>query len=249
MLRSIGRPSRMAVTFLAALALLLAALGSISLVRATEQASCPEIVKDRVTDLWYSVTRGSDNLVVTSLDDVHQGDMVEAHFTVVEGCEDVHVQINSYTASGVTHETSKPQKLFDKAEGTFGPGEQALGPIAIPDCFFQADVVVRAAVGEGEGRALLDATLQGENACTETPDQSVSEGQSASETESVAESEKASGEQSLKAGEGTPGGSVSDGALSLNGSSPLPTIAFSLILLASLGGLAYANVKTVRNRI
>ena len=40
-----------------------------------------------------------------------------------------------------------------------------------------------------------------------------------------------------------------DTALSLDGASPLPTIAFSLILLASLGGLAYANVKTVRNRI
>ena len=38
-----------------------------------------------------------------------------------------------------------------------------------------------------------------------------------------------------------------DGAQSLDGSSPLPTIAFSLILLASLGALAYANVKAGRN--
>lgn len=71
--------------------------------------------------------------------------------------------------------------------------------------------------------------------------------------QSVAESEAASvpesGEQSVHAGTGTPEESVSDGALFGNGSSPLPTIAFSLILLASLGGLAYANVKTVRNRI
>ena len=51
-----------------------------------------------------------------------------------------------------------------------------------------------------------------------------------------------------KAGTGTPAASTSNTALFGNGSSPLPTIAFSLILLASLGGLAYANVKTVRNR-
>ena len=68
-----------------------------------------------------------------------------------------------------------------------------------------------------------------------------------SEAASVAESEAASGEQSQKAGEGTPEGSTSNGALSLSGSGALPTIAFSLILLASLGALAYANVKSVRN--
>lgn len=70
---------------------------------------------------------------------------------------------------------------------------------------------------------------------------------SASEAESVGES--ASGEQSVEAGTGTPAESTPDGSLFGNGSNPLPTIAFSLILLASLGGLAYANVKTVRNRI
>jgi hypothetical protein len=71
--------------------------------------------------------------------------------------------------------------------------------------------------------------------------------QAASVAESVAESEAASGEGSQKAGEGTPEGSTSNGALSLSGSGALPTIAFSLILLASLGALAYANVKSVRN--
>jgi len=81
--------------------------------------------------------------------------------------------------------------------------------------------------------------------CSEA--QSVAE--SASEAQSVAESASASGEQSVEAGTGTPEESVSDGSLFGNGSSPLATIAFSLILLASLGALAYANVKTVRNRI
>jgi hypothetical protein len=80
-------------------------------------------------------------------------------------------------------------------------------------------------------------------------EQSVAE--SASEEESVGESAQesteASGEQSEKAGEGTPAESAPDGALSLNGTGPLATIAFSLILLASLGTLAYANVKAARN--
>ena len=76
-----------------------------------------------------------------------------------------------------------------------------------------------------------------------------SEAQSVAESASAPASEEASGEQSVEAGTGTPEESTPDGSLFGNGSSPLPTIAFSLILLASLGGLAYANVKTVRNRI
>ena len=87
--------------------------------------------------------------------------------------------------------------------------------------------------------------------CFSTPPVEESESPSVAESEeaSVAESEEASGEQSVEAGTGTPEESTVDSSLFGEGSSPLPTIAFSLILLASLGGLAYANVKTVRNRI
>jgi hypothetical protein len=82
-----------------------------------------------------------------------------------------------------------------------------------------------------------------EESVAESAEQSVA----ASEEESVAESVPASGEQSVEAGTGTPEESTPDGALFGNGASPLPTSAFSLILLASLGGLAYANVKSVRS--
>ena len=68
---------------------------------------------------------------------------------------------------------------------------------------------------------------------------------SGGEEQSVAESE--SGEQSVEAGTGTPEESAPDGALSLNGTGPLATIVFSLILLGSLGTLAYANVKAARS--
>ena len=83
-----------------------------------------------------------------------------------------------------------------------------------------------------------------EESVAESADESV--GENESEAESAAESE--SGDEGVEGGTGTPAESVSDGALSLNGVGPLPTIAFSLILLASLGGLAYANVRTVRSR-
>ena len=50
----------------------------------------------------------------------------------------------------------------------------------------------------------------------------------------------------VKGGTGTPAGSLPNAALSQNGVSSIPTIAFGLILLTSLGALAYANVKGAR---
>ena len=92
-----------------------------------------------------------------------------------------------------------------------------------------------------------DFLLQGEQTAQDCFNafHSISPSPSAAE-QSVAAS--ASGEQSVEAGTGTPAGSVNDSAFFGAGSSPLPTIVFSLILLASLGTLAYANVKTVRSR-
>ena len=74
----------------------------------------------------------------------------------------------------------------------------------------------------------------------------VVEGEEESVAESVAES--ASAEQSVEAGTGTPEESNPDTAGLFGGSNPLPTVAFSLILLASLAGLAFANVKGARSR-
>jgi hypothetical protein len=87
--------------------------------------------------------------------------------------------------------------------------------------------------------------------CHGDEEQSVAESASQSEAESVSEAESASqsetGEQSVEAGTGTPAESTPNGALSLNGVGALPTILFSLVLLSSLGALAYANVKSVRS--
>jgi hypothetical protein len=86
-----------------------------------------------------------------------------------------------------------------------------------------------------------------ENDCNIPGEVEESVAESASEVESAEQSVEGSGEQSVEAGTGTPEESTADSALSLVGVGPLPTIAFSLILLGSLGALAYANVRSVRN--
>jgi hypothetical protein len=78
--------------------------------------------------------------------------------------------------------------------------------------------------------------------------ESQSQAESQSQVESQSQKASQSGEGSELGGTGTPEGSVSNGAVAQNGVSPVPTLLFSLILLASLAGLAYANVKTARSR-
>ena len=131
--------------------------------------------------------------------------------------------------------------------GTFGPIDPADKPsnskhfyVTTPDDDSLIDAYV-----ELEGTITDQTQLQLSHVCHAGGEQSVEE----SVAESVEESVPESGEQSVEAGTGTPEESTPDGALSFGGSSPLPTIAFSLILLGSLGTLAYANVKSVRNRI
>ena len=56
-------------------------------------------------------------------------------------------------------------------------------------------------------------------------------------------------EGSVEGGTGTPAASLQNSAMSLpSAAASLATLAFGLILLASLGALAYANVKAVRRR-
>jgi hypothetical protein len=56
-------------------------------------------------------------------------------------------------------------------------------------------------------------------------------------------------ESSVQGGTGTPAPSIPDGAMEMRGGpSPIPTILFAMILLSSLGTLAWANVRTTRTR-
>jgi hypothetical protein len=81
---------------------------------------------------------------------------------------------------------------------------------------------------------------------------SPSESASQSEEQSVSEEQSASAtptpEESVEAGTGTPAQSIPDNAMPFIGGNPLPTLAFGLMLLTSLAGLAFANVKSARNR-
>jgi hypothetical protein len=72
--------------------------------------------------------------------------------------------------------------------------------------------------------------------------------ETATPEESVA-GETGTPEQSVAGATGTPAPSQPDTAMgALGGPSAIPTIAFALILLAALGTLAWANVKTARSR-
>ena len=90
------------------------------------------------------------------------------------------------------------------------------------------------------------ADANGEVCAQPSVEQSVAESVAQSVPASVAQSVAASVEQSVEAGTGTPQPSIPNGALSGNGSSPLPTVIFSMVLLASLGTLAYTNVRVAR---
>jgi hypothetical protein len=80
----------------------------------------------------------------------------------------------------------------------------------------------------------------------ETPAETPVETPAQTPEESVAENTP---EQSVAESTGTPAPSQPDTAMAVDGGpSPVPAVIFTLILLASLGTLAYANVKAARNR-
>jgi hypothetical protein len=60
--------------------------------------------------------------------------------------------------------------------------------------------------------------------------------------------ESQSAEQSVEAGTGTPVGTIPDSSVGSNGSNPIPTVLFSLMLLGSLTAMVVTNVKTAKDR-
>ena len=103
---------------------------------------------------------------------------------------------------------------------------------------------------------VLSHCLEGEATPTPTPSETPSETPTATPTPSpTPEGSVAQGtstptpEGSVQGGTGTPEPSQPDTAMGVNGGpSPIPTVAFGLILLAALGTLAWANVKSARSR-
>ncbi len=72
---------------------------------------------------------------------VHQGDQVEAFFTIAEGCRNVSLALVSHTSPDPYFVRShvSQQRVFDAVRGTFSAGSHTLGPVRVPDCNFQVD--------------------------------------------------------------------------------------------------------------
>ena len=96
-----------------------------------------------------------------------------------------------------------------------------------------------------KGSAAANANLCEQQSVAESVAQSVAA--SASECQQTEQGGNTcpSAVQTVEAGTGTPAGSIPNTSIDGSGPNPLPTILFSLVLLGSLGGLAYTNVKVV----
>jgi hypothetical protein len=114
-----------------------------------------------------------------------------------------------------------------------------------PDAVFVNTQSEESAEASVEESAEASVEESAEASVEESAEASVEESAEAS----VEESEEASPEGSVLGGTGTPAPSTPDTAMGGNGGpSPLPTIFFGAILLASLAGLAWVNVQAVRSR-
>jgi hypothetical protein len=147
----------------------------------------------------------------------------------------------------------------DADTGLHAPGNDAGTAVATPPwsglshisfCWNEAEESEEASVEESVPASVEEST---EASVEESTEASVEESTEASVEESVEasveESEAQSPEGSVLGGTGTPAPSTPDTAMGAgNGPSPLPTIAFGAILLASLAGLAWVNVQAVRSR-
>ncbi|HET6380346.1 MAG TPA: SpaA isopeptide-forming pilin-related protein [candidate division Zixibacteria bacterium] len=112
--------------------------------------------------------------------------------------------------------------------------------------------------GDCDSPDAVFVNTQAESTPTPTPEQSV-EGGTPTPEQSVeggtptpspaGEHETPTPEQSVQAGTGTPAASIPDGAMAnLGGPSPIPTVLFGSMLLASLSALAWANVRSAHRR-
>jgi hypothetical protein len=79
------------------------------------------------------------------------------HFTLDATCV---VTVVSFTATGPNWPDNGPQVRYDRWKGTRGPGAHTES-VALPPCFFQADLVV--------DHRVLDTETGGTRACTKSP--------------------------------------------------------------------------------
>ena len=100
-----------------------------------------------------------------------------------------------------------------------------------------------------DGEAVSHVSFCFDEEPDETPSPTPEETPAETPGETPGETPAETPEGSVAGGTGTPAPSQPDTAMGVQGGpSPIPTIAFALILVAALGTLAWANIKTARSR-
>jgi uncharacterized repeat protein (TIGR01451 family) len=153
-----------------------------------------------------------------------------------------NVTVEDDTCSPVTYFSGKTgNNLLEKGEIWTYKCTMPLQATTTNEACAQGDFI-----GGGSDSACADVTVE---VVPPSVEQSVAESVAESVAQSVAESvAPPSVEQSVEAGTGTPAASQPDTSLGVLGGGPLPTILFSFVLIASLGTLAFANVRALHRR-
>jgi hypothetical protein len=75
---------------------------------------------------------------------VSSGDQVTAIFTVASGCQGARVALVSHTMPDpvFVKDHVAQQKIFDSARAALAGGTHTLGPVTVPNCYFQIDFAV-----------------------------------------------------------------------------------------------------------
>jgi hypothetical protein len=75
---------------------------------------------------------------------VASGDRVTAIFTLASGCQGARVALVSHTMPDPVYVKAHAaqQQIFDSARASLNGGTHTLGPVSVPDCYFQIDFAV-----------------------------------------------------------------------------------------------------------
>ena len=198
--------------------------------------------------LHWSIITGHDTLLAASTDVTSDGQFNLSHICVGPPEQSVAESARESVAQSV--EQSVAESVQESvAQSVEQSVEQSVAESVQESVAQSVEQSVEQSVAESAQESVAQSVEQSvAESAQESVAQSVEQSVAESQAESVSESVGQSAEQSVEAGTGTPSESQPNTAMGSGGSNPLPTIAFGLILLASLSGLAFVNVKAVRNR-
>ena len=104
-------------------------------------SSCPSDAT-AIAAYHYTITRGNHTLEVADLTGrVQPGDQITAFVTIVPDCTGVSIGLAAYQAQAPRYDPQLEQVLHAQDTRVVGTGQQQLA-VAVPDCYFQVDLVV-----------------------------------------------------------------------------------------------------------